>query len=406
MEELLKLLSVQSYSHKTEDMYNYLLEFSQRNGWKNYKDGLWNLYVVKGEGTSETYPCAVAHTDTVHSFVKGGIHPVVIDGKITGINPLSMRQTGIGGDDKCGIWAALHCLTVLPVCKAAFFVDEESGARGSGGCHLEFFKDCRYILQADRRGNDDFVTDINGRLSSDAFLDAVLPIAKRFGYTKSYGAFTDVMKLRNRDVGISVANMSAGYHNPHSDGEYIVVAELEAVAVMMQTIFTEVVDVFPFTYEPPKYAPVKYTSPTHSYTPPQSPGAGVSYPGARGSHVDENGFRYWSSNGQQITREDRANYWAKHGFVRCMYCDTLTAVTELFQTSPSSVCLTCEIHKEKHGIYPVSEDSNMWRRLAGYNGKRKHKKKKWKGFGSKASNNKDGNIHYEQKDQGSAPQNS
>jgi hypothetical protein len=39
--------------------------------------------------------------------------------------------TGIGGDDKCGVFACLTLLKELPYVKAAFFVSEETGCHGS-----------------------------------------------------------------------------------------------------------------------------------------------------------------------------------------------------------------------------------------------------------------------------------
>jgi hypothetical protein len=38
------------------------------------------------------------------------------------------KPTGIGGDDKCGVYACLELLKELPNLKAAFFVSEETVA--------------------------------------------------------------------------------------------------------------------------------------------------------------------------------------------------------------------------------------------------------------------------------------
>lgn len=251
MEKLLKLLSIPSETGNCAGIYNFLLEEGNENGWDLTVDPTGNLYAVKGQ--VKAYPCVVAHMDTVHDIKKGGICPVIVNNCITGINPETMEQTGIGGDDKCGVWAALHCLKTLPACKAVFFVDEEHGCKGSANCWLPFFKDCRYILQADRRGNSDFVNTICGDISSKAFQEAVTPILIEFKYSFSWGAMTDVMALRDNEVGISAANISAGYYNPHCKDEYISITDLENVCAMMLQICTRITETFPFVYTEPKH---------------------------------------------------------------------------------------------------------------------------------------------------------
>lgn len=354
MEDLLKLLAVPSHTGNTDQMYNYLREIGLSNGWTLYADKSWNLYVKKGE--SETYPCVVAHMDTVHKIEKGGIYPVVVSGNITGINPLTMEQTGIGGDDKCGIWAALHCLNVLPACKAVFFVDEESGCRGATNCDLEFFKDCRYILQADRRGNSDFVDYITGTISSDQFLEAVKPAYEAHGYSRSHGMMTDVMKLRDRKVGVSAANMSAGYWNPHGDQEYINIEDLMNVCSLMERICSDVTEVFPFVYE--------YTGYDQS----------ARWARASWAKGDAKGNSY-----DPFPDYSPGTHYGTVPFERCAYCNTLTRVNDLMETEPQPICLDCAVHKDTKGVYPISEQGSFWKRLVDANGHGRRRKKKKKG---------------------------
>lgn len=366
MNELLQLLAVPSETGHTELMFDYLLRLGHGMGWKMYSDQKKNLYAVKGEGTVETYPCAVAHTDTVHRIRKDHeIKPLVFNGNIIGFDPLDLDWTGIGGDDKCGIWAALHCLKVLPACKAVFFVDEERGCKGSGDCDMEFFKDCRYILQADRRGNADFVTDIDGKLSSDEFLTAVAPIIHSFGYKHSDGMMTDVRQLRDKDVGISVANMSAGYHRPHGDREYINIYDLEQVCLMMQTIFEQVTDTFPFKYEKKVWKP------------------------AQGWVSEYDRKKAKGKGGQSEFQGDGYD-----GLARCDYCGVLNLMRELIEGSDGKgpfVCLDCALVKDESGSYPVVDKTEgFWRSLTigSLSRKKRRKMKKW---GRKNTNGANGN---------------
>jgi tripeptide aminopeptidase len=227
-------------------MEQFILKLADAHeDWDWEQDKWGNIYLIKGEGP---YPCCVAHMDTVHAITGRGIVVIRYDDKLTGLDPGTMMQTGIGGDDKCGIYAALHCLTNLPACKVALFVDEEIGCLGSSDCDIEFFKDCRFILQADRRGNKDFVEDISGPLSSKRFRRDVAPIIKRFGYAPCKGMMSDVMALRDEQVGVACANMSAGYYNPHQDCEYIDLKDLANVVGLMMALCTELTDRYPFTY--------------------------------------------------------------------------------------------------------------------------------------------------------------
>ena len=248
LDPLLKsILEIESETGNCAEMRDFLASLAEMRGWRHSQDEAGNLYVVSGD--ADSYPCIVAHLDTVHDITGDGIVPVVIGENVTGMNPVTMQQTGIGGDDKCGIYAALYCLQNLPACRAAFFVDEESGCEGSGAADMAFFADCRFVLQADRRGNSDFVTDISGPLSSSRFQKAVAPLLKRHGYRKSPGGLTDVMQLRDNGIGVSVANMSAGYYNPHTSGEYINLPDLQRACDLMLDI-CQLPGRFPFT--PPK----------------------------------------------------------------------------------------------------------------------------------------------------------
>ena len=269
---LFPLLRIQSHSRECEAMQEFIFDHAFEKGYNIDMDDVGNLYIVKG--VSDTYPCVVAHMDTVHFVTKHGIEVAEFVGNpniVFGMNPNTHRLTGIGGDDKCGIYAALHCLEVLPACKVAFFVDEEIGCVGSSQADMSFFENCRFVLQADRRGNDDFVNDICGPLSSKQFMADVKPIISSYGYSFTKGMMTDVQSLRDNNVGISVANMSAGYYNPHSESEYIDLEDLATVCNMMVDICENMQDVYKFKYTRPvyKYTPSSHTRMTTTPPPPR-----------------------------------------------------------------------------------------------------------------------------------------
>ena len=124
-------------------------------------DKFGNLYVTKGE--ANTYPCIVSHMDTVHDIISDDRYVVLnSDKEFFAIDLKTRGATGIGGDDKCGIYTCLDNLLREKVIKLAFFVDEEIGCVGSGNADMTFFDDVSFVLQADRQGYEDVAIDIYG----------------------------------------------------------------------------------------------------------------------------------------------------------------------------------------------------------------------------------------------------
>lgn len=247
MNKLIEVLQVQSYSRKDTLMRQYLMnELASIQGVEFYDDGD-NIYAAKG---SAPYPCMVAHMDTVHE-ITSDLTAVVINGRITGMNAKTMTQTGIGGDDKVGIYVALEMLREHPNMKCFFPRDEEIGCVGSSHVERTFFDDVTIVLQCDRRGNTDFIINASGvELSSKAFQDDVLPIITEFGYKFEHGMMTDVMELKRQGINVSMANISCGYYNPHDDNEYVDAADVHRVTNMVSAIIHELGGTF-YPHEAP-----------------------------------------------------------------------------------------------------------------------------------------------------------
>lgn len=245
---LLEVLNIQSVTYDTERMAEYIIDKCFELGCQvEYDRG--NIYVTKGDSSS--YPCIASHTDTVHAIIPDKDYIVVSDDNMAMAYDIRrMQPTGVGGDDKVGIYICLQMLKDLDYCKAVFFRDEEHGCLGSAEADMSFFNDCRYILQCDRRGNSDFIYNIMGiDLYSFDFSDAIAPIISSYGYSEHTGGLTDVYTLADNGVGISVANMSCGYYNPHMDDEMINLDDVENCRWMVYSIFTTVIDTFPHKIE-------------------------------------------------------------------------------------------------------------------------------------------------------------
>lgn len=235
-DKLLEILSVQTHSYEQEMMFEKICEeVATIHGCVLIEDQ-GNIYVIKGE--ADIYPCMVSHMDTVHRL-RDDLHPLVFGDYITGFDRKKMRQAGIGGDDKVGVFITLECLRELDVFKAAFFRDEEVGCNGSYLADMSFFKDCSFVLQCDRKGNSDFVTNTSVELSGKEFQKAIYKTISGHGYKFSDGMMTDVMALKENGLDVACANMSCGYHRPHTDEETVSISQVENCLEMCLSLFKQ-----------------------------------------------------------------------------------------------------------------------------------------------------------------------
>lgn len=220
-ERLINTLQVQSESYKQFRMFAYIIRQLSDIGCDYYVHN-GNIYATKHTNEVQSYyPCMVAHMDTVHD-IQSDFHVMEFNDRLTAFNRRTMRQTGIGGDDKVGIYIALEALRKFDNIKAAFFRDEEVGCEGSYSPHHSFFGDCGFIIQCDRKGNTDFITEASGiTLAGKAFKKAVKSIIYKYGYDFERGLMTDVMALKENYIDAAMCNISCGYYNPHCDYEYV-----------------------------------------------------------------------------------------------------------------------------------------------------------------------------------------
>ena len=206
------------------------------------QDAHGNLFVTKGE--AESYPCLCAQMDQVQHLHPTDFVCIEDQGVIFGYSPKQHKQCGLGADDKNGIFIALQCLEHYDVLKCAFFVGEEIGCVGSHAADIEFFADCRFCAQIDRRGNSDMVTSISfGSICSEEFAKAA--DCETYGYAVSTGLMTDVEALRCNGVTVSCINMSCGYYEPHTDHEFTVVEDVKKCHVFVCHLIEHCTSVYP-----------------------------------------------------------------------------------------------------------------------------------------------------------------
>ena len=255
--DLYNVLGVQSYSGEQQNMVNYILKYIKDNKIPcDYYLDEGNIYITKGK--ADVYPCVVAHMDTVHRIVKGY---KVYKHDDCYFAWAGKSQTGIGGDDKVGVFIALQMLIHKANIKIVFFRDEEVGMQGSKVAQMTFFEDVGYAIQCDRRGNDEVITNGAGTaLCSEVFIDSIKGVMKLYGYRTSSGSYTDVVQLKNNGLEACVVNLGCGYYNPHSSSETVIGNDVVYVWLLVQDMIDTLGEKF-YEHKKPVF---KYTRPRQS----------------------------------------------------------------------------------------------------------------------------------------------
>lgn len=250
MKLLETLYQIYSGSNKEDAMRNFISRWIKKNvkGACVVSDNTGNLLVTKGK--SDTYPCLVSHMDQVQKPYPTDYMVLNNGVTIMAIDPQTRRTCGLGADDKNGIWICLKALEKYDVMKCVFFVAEEVGMRGSRGVCLDWFDDCRWVIECDRRGHQDFINETNGvDVCTASFMDACH--IKSHKYSPDIGTATDIGVLKKRGLNVCCANLSCGYYKAHTEEEYTVVPDLLKCQSLVCYIIENVTDVYKHVYKEP-----------------------------------------------------------------------------------------------------------------------------------------------------------
>ena len=175
----------------------------------------------------------LAHMDTVHKS------PVKCICKSEDGNIL-MSPQGIGGDDRCGVFALV---SVRDIAKKSpwllFTCDEETGGKGADSFADDFMakrlpkalRSMKMLIEIDRKGKNDAV-----------YYDCENPEFEDYitgkGFQTDYGSFSDISLIAPA-MGTAAVNLSSGYYNAHTTHEYINLAELNATIEKVVEIVEE-----------------------------------------------------------------------------------------------------------------------------------------------------------------------
>jgi tripeptide aminopeptidase len=226
-ELLVELLAVPSLYRNEDVMASFLQKQCEADGFRAVIDPKTkNVYAVKG--FAENYPCLASHIDTVqrHKKVEIVAHK---DGRITGIDIATNRQTGIGADCKTGIFTCLEIARRLPAVKLALFACEEIGMIGAYQSDPKFFKDVGYVVEFDCPSrNLASYTSGGTRLFDNQgnFIRTALTVLDDYGVEFQYHPFTDVKAVVER-YRVQCLNLSSGYYNWHCDDEFAFIPDIK-----------------------------------------------------------------------------------------------------------------------------------------------------------------------------------
>ena len=194
-------------------------------------DNWGNLYIKK-ELPSESgmeargFPTLVCHLDQVQTLHSDDFSVMEKGDMLYGWSEQNQRREGLGADDKNGIYICLRCLEECPCIKVFMAVGEEKGCIGSNHADMPFFSDSLYVLEPDCKGGKEIHTNLKGiPCASNDFVEALQ--AEGNGYAITDGKGSDIFALTLNGIGVSCANIPAGYYNPHKDDEYTSVSELQ-----------------------------------------------------------------------------------------------------------------------------------------------------------------------------------
>lgn len=178
-----------------------------------------NFILVKGDAPI----MLVAHLDTVHAEPVKEICASA-DGNIL------MSPQGIGGDDRCGVYALNKIYAQAEIKPYLLFTcDEEIGGVGADQFTYEYelgvlpkeLNELKCLIEIDRRGKNDAVYYNCDNAEFEKYISSK-------GFETASGSFSDISIIAPT-LGVAAVNLSSGYYNAHTQHEYINLRELEDV---------------------------------------------------------------------------------------------------------------------------------------------------------------------------------
>ena len=175
----------------------------------------------------------IAHLDTVHKQPVREICSSSCDN-------ILMSPQGIGGDDRCGVYALAKIYEQSSRKPWLLFTcDEEIGGIGAHvfcedhakGKLPESLGNLKFLIELDRKGSRDAVYYDCGNDDFEEYITSK-------GFRTAQGSFSDISLIAPK-LGVAAVNLSSGYYDAHTLHEHINVGQLEAVIGKVVDMVTE-----------------------------------------------------------------------------------------------------------------------------------------------------------------------
>lgn len=281
----------------------------------------------------------VAHLDTVHKLLPKNIWFSVDGTRIK-------SDEGIGGDDRCGVYAILHILSKLDkkmIPSVLFTTDEEIGGIGVSVFCKKFAKKklgVNAFIEIDRANAIDVVN------YSDDNVDLVEKF-EAMGYKFNYGSYTDIVDLMET-FNISGVNLSSGYYHAHTTNEYV---DLKDLMWTIDNVITFINN--PNNYkEPYHYIEYKYNSKWDSLS--------------NGAWNYKDYYGYGSYGNQKYGRD----YYDDYEY--CIICGKKHNMGDMLYTEDGYICEECFTQYgdcytecESCGSLILKDDNSIWCSVCG-----------------------------------------
>jgi len=215
-----ELWDQQSPSGNEGAMTNYLIRYLRERGhfFSLYNNGIIEVSNAKARQKKKGILLS-AHQDTVFQLDPKYKIMMTEDGKE--IVNLS-NSSGVGGDDKCGIWIILRILEEVedvPL-RVLFTVGEETGGQLTK-VHVPFINKSYMCLVFDRKGKDDLILSY---CRNDELEKVIQKVGEKYEYSDSMGLWSDADFISKY---IPSVNISSGYYSPHTALEWVNLEDME-----------------------------------------------------------------------------------------------------------------------------------------------------------------------------------
>ena len=200
--------------------------------------GKGNFILVHGQAPV----MLIAHLDTVHE-------KPVRDICLSADKNILMSPQGIGGDDRCGVFALVKIHQLSKIKPWLLFTCEEEvgglGAKKFCFAHQQHqlpndLDNLKFLIELDRKGKNDAV-----------FYNCDNPDFEKYiagkGFKTAQGSFSDISVIAP-ELRVAAVNLSSGYYNAHTLHEYINRAELDDTICKVVDIISDVPHLPRFEY--------------------------------------------------------------------------------------------------------------------------------------------------------------